>query len=186
MQQNKISPSRDPTQTCCSSDIFRQRTSWTDDSIEQASSPSARAAHPHERNAAGAPEKPAVPTGFCWRVYRHERDRHHLVLRPSANHPCCPCASSSGSSPRQASQGNACHVSHASESCASHSVCKYFGYSYATILPPCCALWSPTGSAKRCQLTRLAVSPPCFHPPGSSVSEGMCILDGQITKPRNK
>ena len=58
------------------------------------------------------PGEACCPDAVCWRAPSHERGHDRFVLRPSSNHPCCTCASSSDSSARGASHGNACHASH--------------------------------------------------------------------------
>ena len=113
------------------------------------------------------------PDTVCGRVSSHERDHDRFVLRPSANHPCGTCASSSGSSARRASHGNACHASHNSTSFSTHSVCgpgtarRMSSPGISSARPPGSSSTNPPGSSsarpesvKMCQLPRLAVSPP--------------------------
>ena len=77
---------------------------------------------PRTENLCG-PGEAYCPDVVCWRAPSHERGHDRVVLCPSLNHPCCTFASSSDSSARGASHGNACHASRSSESCAGHSVC---------------------------------------------------------------
>ena len=119
----KTSPLGGATPKHCSTDIFRQRTSW-----RTTTTSNKRRALPHARPITVGRtrlwlRKSRLPDTACWRVSSHERDNDRSVLRPSANHPCCTCASSSGCIARRASHGNACHASHSNKSCASHSNC---------------------------------------------------------------
>ena len=90
---------------------------------EQGQSPSTRAAHHRGQNTSVAPAKPASPTRSTGVPAVTSRATiASFFVRPQTT-PCCTCASSSDSSARGASHGNACHASRSSESCAGHSVC---------------------------------------------------------------
>ena len=117
--------------------------------IEQAQKPSARAAHHRGQNAAVAAEKPAAPTRSAGALFLPRAGGHdHFVRSPSANHPCCTRASSSGSRARRASHGNACRAKPQQQ---------------VRRQPQQCQRSRPSSSRRkprRCQLTRRALSRP--------------------------
>ena len=121
-----------------------------DINIEQAEGPSLRAAYHRGQNAAVAPEKPAASARSAG-ASSSERDHDLFVLRPSANHSCCICASSSGSSAKRASHGK--RVPHRPQQQFLHQPqCLRSRHSSSRLMP------------RRCQSTRLAVPPPLLSP----------------------
>ena len=113
----------------------------------------------------------------CWRVCSHERDHDGFVLRPSANHSCCICASSSGSCARRASHGNACHARH-SDKTLRQPLCLRSRHSTSRLKPRHQQFQAPGSSVKICQLSWLEVSPSSLITP--------LLVTGQITKASNR
>ena len=159
-----------------STHLFRQHTQWRTPTMSnrRRALPYGRPTPWKERGC--GPGESSCPDTMCWRDSSHERNDDRFVRRPSANHPCCTCASSSGSSARRASHGNACHASHDSKSCASHSVCgsdiarraSSPGTSSARI--PGNRGTKPSGSSNHSSPERSSDNPPpCHHPPAARV-----------------